>query len=72
MHDIAMTVLASADPSKYPLAHRLVECCDAVLWIAGESRGGDLDVARALQLGLPAHRAMSDPPPRTDILGAAP
>jgi hypothetical protein len=57
---------------QYPVAHRLLECCDAVLRIPGESRGADLDVARALALGLPAYRAVSDLPPRTDISGTNP
>jgi len=37
---------------QYPVAHRLIERCDAVLRIPGESRGADLDVARARELGL--------------------
>ena len=37
---------------QYPVAHRLLECCDAVLRIPGESRGADADVARARDLGL--------------------
>ena len=57
---------------QYPVAHRLLECCDAVLRIPGESRGADLDVARALQLGLPVYRALSELPPRTDISGTNP
>jgi hypothetical protein len=37
---------------QYPVAHRLIERCDAVLRIPGESRGADMDVARARELGL--------------------
>lgn len=37
---------------QYPVAHRLLERCDAVLRIPGDSRGADLDVRRARQLGL--------------------
>lgn len=37
---------------QYPVAHRLIERCDAVLRLPGESRGADLDVARARELGL--------------------
>ena len=37
---------------QYPVAHRLIERCDAVLRVAGESKGADLDVARARELGL--------------------
>jgi hypothetical protein len=38
---------------QYPVAQRLLNRCDAVLRIAGDSRGADLDVARAKALGLP-------------------
>jgi hypothetical protein len=38
---------------QYPVAQRLLARCDAVLRIPGESRGADLDVARARELGLP-------------------
>lgn len=37
---------------QYPVAHRLLERCDGVLRIPGESNGADLDVQRARQLGL--------------------
>ena len=37
---------------QYPVAQRLIERCDAVLRIAGESKGADLDVARAREAGL--------------------
>lgn len=40
---------------QYPVAHRLLSRCDAVLRIAGASRGADLDVARARELGLPVY-----------------
>lgn len=49
---------------QYPVAHRLLECCDAVLRIPGESRGADLDVARAVQLSLPLYRDLSELPRR--------
>lgn len=38
---------------QYPVAHRLIERCDAVLRLPGDSRGADMDVARARELGLP-------------------
>ncbi len=47
---------------QYPVAHRLLEHCDAVLRIPGESRGADLDVARATALGLPIYRDASELP----------
>jgi len=52
---------------QYPVAHRLLTCCDAVLRIPGESRGADLDVARARRLGLPIFTDVSElpPPPAT-------
>lgn len=37
---------------QYPVAHRLLERCDAVLRISGASKGADLDVLRAGELGL--------------------
>jgi len=37
---------------QYPVAHRLIERCDAVLRIPRESKGADMDVARARELGL--------------------
>lgn len=40
---------------QYPVAHRLLERCDAVLRIPGASRGADLDVERARQRGLPIY-----------------
>ena len=49
---------------QYPVAHRLLERCDAVLRIAGESRGADMDVARARQLGLPVYLDPSEIPRR--------
>jgi hypothetical protein len=38
---------------QYPVAQRLLRRCDAVLRIEGDSRGADLDVASALEMGLP-------------------
>jgi hypothetical protein len=54
---------------QYPVAHRLLECCDAVLRIPGESRGADLDVARARQLGLPVYTDVSELPQRLSTKG---
>jgi hypothetical protein len=36
---------------QYPVAHRLLEKCDAVLRIPGESRGADLEMAKAKEMG---------------------
>ncbi len=40
------------DQIQYPVAHRLLEKCDAVLRIQGESKGADQDVKIAKQRGL--------------------
>jgi hypothetical protein len=49
---------------QYPVAHRLLERCDAVLRIPGASRGADLDVARAMQLGKPVYTDIDQLPRR--------
>lgn len=36
---------------QYPVAHRLLEKCDAILRIPGESRGADLEMGKARQMG---------------------
>ena len=36
----------------YPIAHRILRNCDAVLRIEGDSRGADMDVEVAKRLGL--------------------
>ena len=50
---------------QYPVAHRLIERCDAVLRIPGESRGADMDVARARELGLRVCFDVSELPDRS-------
>ena len=50
---------------QYPVAHRLIERCDAVLRISGESRGADMDVARARELGLRVYFDVSELPDRS-------
>jgi hypothetical protein len=57
---------------QYPVAHRLLLCCDAVLRIPGESRGADLDVARAVQLRLPVYRDLSELPRCADATDKRP
>jgi hypothetical protein len=39
----------------YPVAHRLITKCDAILRIKGESTGADNDVKIARELGLPVY-----------------
>jgi hypothetical protein len=52
---------------QYPVAHRLLECCDAVLRIPGESRGANLDVGRARELGLPVYADVGQLPLRRNL-----
>jgi len=51
---------------QYPVAHRLIERCDAVLRIPGESRGADMDVARARNMGLPVYFDVDELPDRSE------
>ena len=46
----------------YPVASRLLQRCDAVLRIEGESKGADEDVRLASQRGLPVFRRISEIP----------
>lgn len=69
---VALPVLASAGASgptdplaekvMYPVAHRLLQRCDAVLRLPGESRGADQDVAIARERGIPVYTALRDVP----------
>jgi hypothetical protein len=56
---------------QYPIAHRLLGCCDAVLRIAGASRGADLDVVRARQFGLPIYTHVSELPEQLSTTGSS-
>lgn len=49
---------------QYPVAHRLIERCDALLRLPGDSRGADMDVARARELGLPVYTSIDQLPAR--------
>jgi len=53
---------------QYPVAHRLLERCDAVLRVPGESRGADLDVQRAGALGLSIYHHVDEIPVRKAAL----
>jgi len=73
---VALPVLRSAgatvfDPLAaqvmYPTAQRLLEHCDAVLRLPGESTGADQDVVIAQRRGLPVYYRAEDIPPRSDI-----
>jgi hypothetical protein len=46
----------------YPVADRLLERCDAVLRIEGESKGADEDVRIASERGLPVYFRVEDIP----------
>lgn len=76
---VALPVLSSAgqpDPLgplaeqvMYPTARRLLEHCDAVLRLPGESTGADQDVAIARERGLPVYFRLEDVPgcTRSDV-----
>ncbi|WP_231494916.1 DUF4406 domain-containing protein [Cellulomonas sp. KRMCY2] len=69
---VALPVLSSAgadgvnDPLAervmYPTAHRLLQHCDAVLRLPGESTGADQDVAIARERGIPVYHRVQDIP----------
>ena len=69
---VALPVLSSAgatgpsDPLAaevmYPVAHRLLQHCDGVLRLPGESRGADQDVAIARERGLPVWFDLTEVP----------
>ena len=50
------------DEIQYPVAHRLLEKCDAVLRIAGASKGADMDVQIARERGLPVYFSLDEVP----------
>ena len=47
---------------QYPVAHRLLEKCDAVLRLPGTSKGADEDVRVATQRGLKVYYQLEDVP----------
>ena len=47
---------------QYPVAHRLLEKCDAVLRLEGASKGADNDVKIALERGLKVYYRLEDVP----------
>ncbi|GAA1779000.1 hypothetical protein GCM10009748_09630 [Agromyces lapidis] len=69
---VALPVLSSAgadgpsDPLAaevmYPAAERLLQHCDAVLRLPGESRGADQDVAIARGRGIPVYHSLDEIP----------
>jgi hypothetical protein len=68
---VALPVLASAGTDvfgalaervMYPTAERLLQHCDAVLRLPGESKGADQDVAIARDRGIPVYFDLDDVP----------
>jgi hypothetical protein len=66
---VALPVLRTVDPDAaaegdimYETARRLLQHCDAVLRLPGESSGADKDVEIAQQLGLPVYRSLEEIP----------
>ena len=53
------------DAIQYPVAHRLLEKCDAVLRLEGVSKGADEDVRIAKERGLPVYYHAEDIPDAT-------
>lgn len=53
------------DEIQYPIAHRLLEKCEAVLRIEGESKGADNDVRIAKELGLKIYYNLDEIPDLT-------
>lgn len=51
----------------YETALRLLQHCDAVLRLAGDSAGADKDVEIALERGLPVYRSLDEIPAREAI-----
>lgn len=46
----------------YPVAHHLLDRCDAILRLPGESKGADEDVRLATERGLPVYYRLDDVP----------
>lgn len=51
---------------QYPVAHRILEKCDAVLRIEGASKGADNDVKLAAERGLKIYYRVEDIPDAAD------
>lgn len=46
----------------YPVAHRLISRCDAILRMPGESRGADLDIEEGKKRGLSIYYGLEELP----------
>lgn len=53
---------AAWEEIQYPVAHRLLQKCDAVLRLEGASKGADEDVRVARERGLPVYYRLEDVP----------
>jgi hypothetical protein len=53
------------DEIQYPVAHRLLEKCDAVLRLEGASKGADNDVSIAKERGLKVYYSLDEIPDLT-------
>lgn len=65
----ALPILRTLDPAEsaegdvmYETAHRLLQHCDAVLRLPGESSGADKDVEIARERGLPVYQSLDEIP----------
>ncbi|WP_200826348.1 DUF4406 domain-containing protein [Microbacterium timonense] len=76
---VALPVLDSAGSSVfeplardvlYPTAERLLQHCDAVLRLPGDSRGADEDVRIAHERGIPVYHSLDEVPTRDSALDA--
>ena len=70
---VALPILRTLEPADsdadagdvmYETAHRLLQHCDAVLRLPGESSGADKDVEIAQHLGLPVYHSLEEIPRR--------
>ncbi|HEY6902598.1 MAG TPA: DUF4406 domain-containing protein [Puia sp.] len=52
---------------QYPVAHRMLEKCDAVLRLEGASKGADEDVKIAKERGLKVYHNLEEVPDSKDI-----
>jgi hypothetical protein len=52
---------------QYPVAHRLLEKCDAILRLEGASKGADEDVRVGKEKGLKIYYRLEDVPPATTV-----
>lgn len=66
---VALPILRTLDSAEagdgdvmYETAHRLLQHCDAVLRLPGESAGADKDVEIAQERGLPVYRSLEEIP----------